>query len=186
MQGIFGSILEVLAMTVLVYLVLPQLSPGVGMLLLCGVFFFQIVIDKFKTPHWYWCQNNRCSCAAHERNGYDLLRTSQQKQSIMERFVRFMQIILENKMMKIIALLLQIFGVIGFTAAWVVGINTDEFDVTRPLVGGPLAILVLSFVWSTWFQKKVNEPDRRDLQRNVTARYKSGKLVQVFTLLCHV
>ena len=73
--------------------------------------------------------------------------------------------------------MLQTFGVIGFIAAWVIGMNTGGFDVIRPLVGGPLAILVLSLVWSTWFQKKVNEPDKRILQRNVTARYKSGKLV---------
>jgi hypothetical protein len=176
-------------MTVLVYLVLPQLSPGVGMLLLCGVFFFQIIIDTFKTPHWYWCQNNRCSCAVGERNGYDLLRASRQKLSLMERFVRFVQIIFENKVMKLIALLLQIFGVIGFIAAWVIGMNTNDLDYNfeiRPLVGAPLAILVLSLVWSSWFQKKVNDPHKRGLQRNVTARYKSGKLITVTIMIMSV
>ncbi len=163
-------------MTVLVYLVLPQLSPGVGMLLLCGVFFFQIIIDTVKTPHWYWCQNNRCSCAVGERNGYDLLRASRQRVSLMERFVRFVQIVFENKVMKLIVLLLQIFGIVGFIAAWVTGMNTNDLEI-RPLVGAPLAILVLSLVWSSWFQKKINDPRKRGLQRNVTARYKSGKLV---------
>ena len=164
-------------MTILMYLVLPQLSPGVGMLLLCGVFFFQIIIDTFKTPHWYWCQNNRCSCAAGERSGYNLLRTARQKVSLRERFVRFVQIILENKVMKLIALLLQIFGIAGFIAAWVIGMNSSNLDMIRPLVGAPLAILVLSLVWSSWFQKKVNDPYKRGLQRDVTARYKSGKLI---------
>ena len=164
-------------MTVLVYLVLPQLSPGVGMLLLCGVFFFQIIIDTFKTPHWYWCQNNRCSCAVGERNGYNLLRTGQQKLSVMERIVRFVQIIFENKAMKIVALLIQIFGFAGFITAWVIGMNTSSINVTRPMIGGPLAILVLSLVWSTWFQKKVNDPSKRGIQGDVTARYKSGTLV---------
>ena len=115
-------------MTVLVYLVLPQLSSGVGMLLLCGVFFFQIIIDTFKTPHWYWCQNNRCSCAVGERNGYNLLRTGQQKLSVMERIVRFVQIIFENKAMKIVALLIQIFGFAGFITAWVIGMNTSIYS----------------------------------------------------------
>ena len=162
-------------MAVFVYVVLPQLSPGIGMLLLCGVFFFQIIIDTFNTPHWYSCQNNRCSCAG---NGYDLLRTNRpQKLSIMERFVQFVQVILENKLMKMLALSLQIAGVIGFITAWVAGMRTSEYDVTRPMVGGPLAILVLSLVWSTWFQKRVNEPNKKDLQRDVTARYKSGKYI---------
>lgn len=165
-------------MTVLVYLVLPSLSPGVGMLLLCGVFFFQIIFDTFKTPHWYWCQNNRCSCAVGERSGYDPLRTSRQKLSMRERFVRFVQIILENKVMKIVALLLQVFGVVGFIAAWMIGMKTSDIDKIRPLVGAPLALLALSLVWSSWFQKKVNDPYiiKRDLPREVTARYKSGKM----------
>ena len=163
-------------MTVLMYLVLPQLSPGVGMLLLCGVFFFQIIIDALKTPHWYWCQNNRCSCAAGERNGYDRLRASRHNVSLRERFVRFVQIILENKVMKLIALLLQIFGIAGFIAAWVIGMNSSnlEYDKVRPMVGAPLAILTLSLVWSSWFQKKVNDPYKGG---DVTARYKSGKLI---------
>ena len=166
-------------MTVLMYLVLPQLSPGVGMLLLCGVFFFQIIIDAFKTPHWYWCQNNRCSCAADERNGYDRLRASRQTVSLRERFVRFVHIILETKVMKLIALLLQIFGIAGFIAAWIIGMNGSDLDKVRPIVGAPLAILTLSLVWSSWFQKKVNDPYKRDVQRDVTARYKSGELITI-------
>ena len=165
-------------MTTFVYLVLPQLSPGVGILLLCGVFFFQIIIDMFNTPHWYWCQNNRSSCAARERGGYDLLTSHRRKQSMMEHIVRFVQVTLENKVMKLIALLLQLTSIVGFITAWIIGMRSSELDVIRPLVGGPLVILVLSFVWSTWFQKKIAEPNKKGLQRDVTARFKSCKCIR--------
>ena len=155
---------------------LPAISPGVGILLLCCVFFFQTFVDMIKTPHWYWCQNNNCTRARAERNGYNPLSQNHQQRSKMEYFVCFVQAILENRVMKVIALLLQTIGIFGFIAVWVASTNASEYDMTRPMVGYPLVILVLSFTWSNWFQEKIAEPDKKDLRReDTTARFKSSK-----------
>ena len=178
-QGIVGSIVEVFAITIFVYLVLPEISPGVGIMLLCGVFFFQIVVDIFKTPNWF-CGQNRCSCFNTERNGYDHitghhnfnLKTIKWAK-VFEYFVRCVQVLLENKVTKVLALLLQILGIIGFISLWVSKMKGHGYDMIRPMVGFPLVILVLSFIWTNWFQEKIAEPHTQ--MNNVTARFKSSK-----------
>ena len=76
--------------------------------------------------------------------------------------------------MKIIALLLQVSAIVGFIVAWAVGMSGSGYDVIRPTVSCPLCILVLSFVWSDWFQTKIAEPYRKDFEREgITARFKS-------------
>ena len=159
-------------MTTFVYLVLPELSPGAGILILCGVFFFQIVVDIYYTQYWIWCQHDGCCRAPREQRGFDHLHP--QRKSKMEYFVCIVQLLLENRAMKVIALLLQTLGIFGFIGLWVHNMRRHGYNTIRPMVGYPLGIFFLSIVWSSWFQEKIATPHRREQRRN-TARYKSSK-----------
>lgn len=168
-------------MTTFVYLVLPEVSPGVGILLLCGVFIFQICIDIVKTPNWYWGQRQGYCARAGERNGYDNMAAGNRQNLrcwvVMRYFVCIVQVLFENKIAKVIALLLQIIGIFGFIGMWVINLKPLNYNMTRPMVGYPLAILVLSVIWSNFYQDKIAEAHKpRRNQDDITARFKSGKL----------
>ena len=158
-------------MTTLVYLVLPEISPGAGILLLCGVFFFQIMVDIYHTQNWIWCQNDGCCCARSERRGFSRLR----RRSKVEYVVCFVQLILENRMMKIIALLFQTVGIFGFIGIWVSNMKHRGYNMIQPMIGYLLGILLLSVIWSTWFQEKIAAPHRQRESQSNTARFKSCK-----------
>ena len=157
-------------MTTLVYLVLPEISPGAGILLLCGVFFFQIIVDICYTQNWFWCQHDGCFRA---QRGHDFPNLHQR--SKVEYVVCTVQLILENRVMKILALVLQISGIFGFIGVWVINMKHRGYNVIRPMVVYPLGIIILSVLWSTWFQEKIATPYGKEPQKN-TARYKSSKL----------
>jgi hypothetical protein len=161
--------MEVVVMTTFVYLVLPEISPGAGIFLLCGVFFFQIVIDFFYTQKWFWCQRGGRS---YVQQGRDITRLHQR--SKMEYVVCIAQFLLENRVMKVLALILQIAGILGFIGVWIIHMKGSGYSVVRPMVGYLLGIIILSVLWSTWFQEKIAEPYGREQQNN-TARYKSSR-----------
>ena len=71
-QGGIGSIAEVLAMTIFVYLILPEVSSDAGILLLSGVFIAQIAMDIYYTqiPYYFGSHNQKCSCLQRQQKGY--------------------------------------------------------------------------------------------------------------------
>ena len=175
MQGMAGAVVEVFAMTIFVYLVLPEISPGVGILLLCGVFFIQICIDIVKTPNWYCGQG---TCMLTHRNEYNEL--SRQRSTgglswakVYGRVEKVVKVLLANRIAKVVALIVQIIGMFGFIGLWVGMTKSMHYDMVRPMVGFPLIILALSFIWSNFFQEKIAEADKH---KDVTARFKSSKL----------
>ena len=170
-------------MTIFVYLVLPELSPGVGILLLCGVFVFQICVDLVRTPNKFWGQNYGCCCRDTERNGYDTIALPRvRKWKIIGYFVCFVQVMLENKITKFFALLLQIGGIFGFIAIWVFHTKSLGYNMLRPMIAYPLVAFVLSFVWSNFFQDKIAEVHKNKTKEGVTARFKSSKFSRKCTI----
>ena len=160
-------------MSTFLYFVLPRTSPGIGIFMLCGVFFCQICIDAYNTPYAYWCRNTRCGRSRYE---YDPLTISNQRQSKFERFVTFVQVILENKLTKIITLIFQVTGIVVFVvASMATNMNARTIAMTISYV---VIVLILSVVWSDWYQRKISEPFKKSTiqqDKNVTARYKSCK-----------
>ena len=70
-QGGIGSIAEVLAMTIFVYLILPEVSSDAGILLLSGVFIAQIAMDIYYTqiPYYFGSHNqNAAACRGSKRD----------------------------------------------------------------------------------------------------------------------
>lgn len=171
-------------MTTFVYLVLPEVSPGLGILLLCGVFVFQICVDIFYTPNWFCGHRQGCCDRTPDRNGYDEVdqgTPNNKKKSARWAIVRYLvcvvQALFENKVAKVIALLLQIIGIFGFIGMWVVNTKDLQYNMVRPMVGYPLTIFVLSVIWSNFYQEKIADCHKHRLKReDITARYKSGKL----------
>ena len=179
-QGMAGAVTEVLAMTSFVYLVLPEISPGVGILLLCGVFFFQICVDIVKTPNSYCGQNTTISCGRGQRNGYDAIHRQKATSSFWSKvwgfFEKTFRVLLANRIAKVVALLLQIVGMFGFIGLWIGMTKDKHYDMVRPMVGYPLVVFALSVIWSNFFQEKIaGAEDKYNKTRVVTARFKSSK-----------
>ena len=173
-------------MTIFVYLILPELSPGVGILLLCGVFTFQICVDFVRTPNRFWGQNMGLCCRDVERNGYNAV-PAQQVRSTKWSFVRYLvcivQVLLENKITKAIAFLLQVVGIFGFIGIWVLLVRKFDYNMTRPMIGYPLVVFALSVIWSNFYQEKIAAvPLTTSSIEGVTARFKSSEYMVLYNI----
>ena len=171
-------------MTSFVYLVLPELSPGVGILLLCGVFVFQIIVDIKRTPNKYCCQrNNKCYRNTGMYEDDPLIAQPNikgRKKGIKDKFMHIIQVLFENKITKLIALVLQITAIFGFISIWVLHIKPliGSQNMIRPMLGYPVIALVLSVIWSNFFQDKIAEFHHKvSLKEGATAKFKSSKFM---------
>ena len=153
-------------MTTFVYLVLPEISPGAGIFLLCGVFSCQIIVDCYYSQKCFWCQHDEYSRRQQRHDPSHIHQKS--------KVVCITQFLLENRVMKILALSFQVVGIFGFITVWTVYMKHHGYSMIRPMVGYPLSIIGLSILWSTCFQEKIAVPHRREQQNN-TGRYKSSR-----------
>ena len=203
LQGIIASLFEVGAISVFVFVVMAELPPVVSLLLLGGVFFYQIAVDI-----WYV---NTCSCTCRKpecverqcRRGYNNLSNEEHggvddgpvKAAVKTPTVRTPTVIyycfdmlLENRIVKTAALLIQVASMAVFIGFWCYTFN--EF----PNVGGslyklkaivaiPICLLVLSFIWTNTFQDWI-ALIYNNKEGVKTARYKSSKLVLCMSLVC--
>ena len=153
--------MEVLAISVFVFLVLSYLPPDVSILLLNGVFVVQIIIDIFYTP----CRPHQCDSELRKK---------------LNKILRIVRVIFENKFTKLLALGLQVAGIISL--AIYLGITLyDEQDsdmkALRPVIAFPLVLIVMSFIWSDRIQKLLAKAkDKENTPISHSARYKSSKL----------
>ena len=147
-------------MCTLVFLVISEFSPGVSILLLSGVFLSQTFIGLFDND--VCCQNKPMYIRAATEDGYH-------KRSRLSTFSSgFCSVV-----SKMLALVLQIAGILGLVGyfAYRTLVFGDPIEY-RVVIGMPLAILVLSIVWSNRCQEYITRSSILD----VPARYKSGKL----------
>lgn len=181
LQGGIGSIAEVFAMTIFVYLILPEVSSVAGILLLSGVFVAQIAIDIYNTPIPYFgSHHQKYSCLKRQRKEYHRLH-SPETSPMTSVTVRqshsvclIAEIIIENKMVKILAFSLQLTGIIGFSALWSKLSMDAHYKSYWTIIGYPIVIIVLSIIWSNVFQEQIAEPknseedQRQDSKANTT------------------
>ena len=160
LQGLIFSAVEVLAISIFVFLVLSYLPPDLSILLLNGVFVAQIIINSFHTP----CRPNHAS---------ELHRRIKSKK--LNKILGIIRMIFENKITKLLALGLQLTGIVGLTIY--LGINLYDGDVNtlRPVIAFPVVLTVMSFIWSNWIQKLLAKPKMKAGTFH-SARYKSSKL----------
>lgn len=195
LQGLLSSLVEVIAMCTLVFLVLTELSPGVAVLVLNGVFLVQILIDVRSSFRTQQCATENCNVRRHTvRQGYNVVGQddSPEHQPFLDqvddgryktllRILRRVKCILECYVVKIIAALLQFVGVAGLIGFWIYVVRSGnsagkESVYLHPLIGLPFVLLALSMIWSNSFQEAIARSNNlRADDKKVSARYKSSE-----------
>ena len=156
LQGLIFSAVEVLAISVFVFLVLSYLPPDVSILLLNGVFVVQIIIDIFHTP-----------CRPHQRDS--------ERPKKPNKILGIVRVIFENKFTKLLALGLQVAGIISLAIYLGISLQHSDMKALQPIIAFPLVLIVMSFIWSDWIQKLLAKAKVKTAIIH-SARYKSSKL----------
>lgn len=133
--------MEVLAISTLLLLVIAEFSPGVSILLFSGVFIAQTVLNVF---------NNHTCCNS--------------KQDVSATCCS-----ISSKLLAFVLQSLGLFGLVGYLMYQ--GVVLGAAVEYRAVIGLPLAILLLSVVWSNRCQEYI----ARSHNGQVSARYKSSK-----------
>ncbi len=160
MQGLVVSTLEVLAICTILFLVLSEFSPGVSILLFSGIFISQTIINVF--------DNDAC-CSSYMPK---YKRAPPDDPSVRRRRFGFISSSFCSISTKLIAFMLQVVGILGIVSYFAYKrLVLGEPIEYRIVVGMPLAIIVLSILWSSRCQEFI----ARSSVCGVSARYKSGK-----------
>lgn len=146
--------LEVLAISTLLLLVIAEFSPGVSIFLFSGVFFTQTVLDVFEND----------ACCNFKQKLDDLENPARKCFGVSVTCFS-----ISSKLLAFVLQCIGLFGLVSFLVYKTVVLGTAvEY---RAVIGMPLAILVLSMVWSNRCQKYI----ARSHNSQVSARYKSSK-----------
>ena len=195
-QGIGFAVLEVFTISTFVFLVLSYLPPNVSILILSGVFPVQIFIDIYynRVP-WKPSPATR----QHYQN-LDMMATPIGPSKLALRLAvlkEYFRMLLENKVVKYIALVLQVGGILGLaidlrvrSKAHMNGtalsmesnrIALSNANILHPIIAFPIALLIMSFIWSDKVQKLIAHTKRK-VGKSRTARYKSSKFVIIIII----
>ncbi len=180
-------------MSVLVFLVLSELSPGISILLLSGVFLCQTPLEIKRAFH---PKPLNCNVRnRRQRNQYDivdgnnrdlkaLLPEDPPDPVIIDQPDKFnsakikilgrLECIFEHWGTKGLAYFLQLAGLGGLIIFWAYTLAHQPPDRKnyRHLVGLPLVLVAMSVIWSDRFQEEVAS----SYKKNSSARYKSSEL----------
>ncbi len=179
-------------MCLLVYVVLVIFPIGVSILLLHGVFVFQIAVDVKRTYSTKKCVHKNCQSpmALLRRFGYNNVDESgnplldeheEEPRTWLYKALKFVDYILENWVTKSVALLLQCVGFFVFLLFWSLKVmHNDDFYMCA-IIGLPVVVLCMSVLWSNLYQEGIAMPTKRqggrgsDDSSKKNARYKSGE-----------
>lgn len=187
-QGIVTSILEVIATSTFVFSVLAYLPPELGLLCMQPVFVAQFMLDIFYT---------KCSCRHCTNIGYHNLDDQQHRplntlpneeqpstaessfERVRSRLTHVSGTLLENKIMKTVALVLQIGGTTGLIVTVLIHMKRQNYQIHQylvPVIGLPLSILTLSVLWSNKVQEFLSLPAKVNGSAILNnARYKASE-----------
>ena len=175
-----------MAMCTLIFLVLTELSPGVAILVLNGVFIVQTLIDIPNAFRRQSCRNRQdCNLRHCHRAGYRIVGTNEvqsivgggnqgkEDKTLFDKCLQHLQCFLEYYVVKVVALILQVLGVAGLIAYCIYVPERKTYF--RALIGLPLVLLALSAIWCNRFQEAMAKSHVRNDDIKVSARYKSSK-----------
>ena len=167
-QGAASSIVEVVAMNVFVFSVLCHLPPELALLSMQPVFVAQFLLDVWYTP----CNIERHNCS---RGGYTGVGDgSTESQTLPDlppeddvqprtepkcysKLGQILGLILENKITKTVALLLQIAGTAGILTIVILNKKAHQHYLV-PVIGLPLSVATLAILWTNKFQEFLSAP----------------------------
>ena len=149
---------EVLAISTLIFLVLTELSPGIGILTLSGIFITQIfanVVESDFVKHVLsFSRRSRFMPQPSSKNSPANCKSC------------------FNMSTKLLAFLLQITGLVGVIGYFIYAATLRGSAIRYQLVIGlPVAIIALSITWTKKVQSFISESS----VEGVSARYKSSK-----------
>ena len=172
-----------IAICVFVFLVLAGFPPGISIFLLSGVVFCQIAVDFFYTKKN--CCGIDCSkLNSSDRNGYENLQKGAAQSPSMgktQKIFGFLNMVFENRIIKLLALFLQLASIITFIVLWACFYTGPYHELPmfsnklRPLIALPLCLIVLSVIWTNKFQDYIAKIYTHQIHDDRTARYKSSK-----------
>ena len=184
-------------MCLLVFIVLASFPVGVSILLLNGVFLFQIALDVRKTFRTRKCvprnrNSHRKDYAEMSGEGGEdrrsLLRSMEEDveghifgEAWSYKWLKHLDRWLENWIVKSVALLLQIVGLCGFLIFWISEMYGDHsltgsrYFYTRSLIFLPLVLLCMSLMWTNLYQERIASIKKTAILKR-TSRYKSSKI----------
>lgn len=147
-------------MSVFVFSVLCYLTPLVALLSMQPVFVAQFLLDLYYTPS---------SCG--RRRGYKNLGSAEHKLANVtsgrtgielrayQRMRLFLGDILDNKLVKVTAFLLQVIGTGGIILTVVLN-HKPDVDHRIPVIALPLSVATLAVLWSNKFQEFLLVPEK--------------------------
>ena len=188
-------------MCLLVFIILASFPMGVSILLLNGVFLFQIALDVRKTFRNRKCVPRNCRTRIHShREDYvemsgeggedrrSLLRSMEEDaeghifvEARSYKWLKHLDRWLENWIVKSVALLLQIVSLCGFLIFWVLKMHGDHsltdsrYFYMRSLISLPLVLLCMSLMWTNLYQERIASIKKTAILER-TSRYKSSKI----------
>ena len=171
-------------MSFFVFSVLSYLTPDLTLLTMQGVFLVQFLLDIYYMPSLCKCNHHHRSSSRNsvpgDENGqraeHDVNVEDVQEESCFDKVKLFFQHILENKQIKLLAFLLQILGIGGLLAIIVVEAKVKSEIYLFPVIGLPLCITTLSFLWSNKMQGYLITPKNGVCDPSFNARYKASEL----------
>ena len=93
----------------------------------------------------------------------------------LNKILGIVRVIFENKTTKLLALGLQLTGIVGLAIYLGIYLYDEDVNTLRPVIAFPLVLIVMSFIWSNWIQKLLAKPKMKAGTFH-SARYKSSKL----------
>ena len=136
-------------------------------MLLSGVFVTQIAIDSYYTPNV--CHLQKCKCLPMRRLNNDSSESIRNLEEMPRKSFAVRQqssflVILENKVVKFFAFLLQVAGIYGFSALTLCSklLGNQNSMSYRTIVGYPVFCIVQSMLWSNVFQDLIAKPRSRE------------------------
>lgn len=205
MQGIGVSIAEVLAISTFVFSFLCHVTPKLALFSMSSLFVFQFFLDIFYTEKFACSCPPRTTDNHQSREGYDTIDMQEtgtllenrhsQVQPVLQRrgdnffsnaifaseriALKIKQVLgnlLQNKIVKTIAFLLQVVGTLALAVLiWKEVHKSDPKGYLKPIIGLPLSVIVLSIIWSNKVQEFIAAPGNTSCKLPYSARYKAGE-----------
>ena len=164
-------------MSVFVFSVLCYLTPELALLSTQSVFLSQLAMDTYYTPWNGFCSNRRIKNNNKHYDSVDygqrhpLLKGRDEEEESKIEFIanrfcfKVRQIlgeILDNKLTKVTALILQVIGAGGLLGILILSCKSQQSYLLVPVIALPLSIITLAFLWNNKFQDEFVSTPARD------------------------
>ena len=168
-------------MTTLVYLILPNSSSEIGLILLAGMFITQIALDaNYNLVSFFGSYFQKFGCLLKRQRQKCSKSEGHQQRESLESITNqsVSHVTVESKMMIVSSAILQLTFILGFIAVW--GKLSGEFDyrsltsTSSLMIGYSVVLLILSVTSTNTFQEYISEHKKFRKSDEITIVEKTG------------